>query len=350
MKILVIQQKMIGDVLTTSILFEALKQKYPISELHYAINSHTYPVVENNPFIDRFVFISPEMEKNKLKFFSFLKTIKKERYDVVIDVYNKISSNLISLFSNAKNKISYHKKYTSFIYDCSIKRLKQPENNASLAIENRFKLLESLEIEYTNILPKVYLTKKEVEGSKHFLEAHNIMIGNPLFMISVLGSSKKKTYPLQYMAALIDKIADVEDSQILFNYLPNQKEHAKQVFDSCKPDTKKQIFLNVFGKSLREFLAITYHCKALIGNEGGATNMAKAMQIPTFTIFSPYLNKKNWFGENETKKHVALHLSDFISYSEKDLSNAKESPETYYLKFKPKFIIPYLKAFLSNEL
>ncbi len=350
MKIVVIQQKMIGDVLTTSVLFEVLKQKYPTSELHYIINSHTFSVVENNPFIDKYIFITPEIEKSKLKFFSFLKTIKKEKYDVVVDVYSKISSNLISLFSNANYKIAYHKKYTNFIYTDTIKRLKQPENNASLAIENRFKLLEPLEVEFTNILPKIYLTKKEIDDSKCFLESQSVILSKPLFMISVLGSSKEKTYPLSYMAELIDEIAKIEGSQILFNYLPNQKEIANQVLDFCKPDTKKHILFNVFGKNLREFLAITYHCKALIGNEGGAINMAKAMQISTFTVFSPYLNKRNWFGENETKKHVALHLSDFINYDEKDLSRAKKNPEAYYLKFKPEFIIPQLKAFLTNEL
>ena len=41
MKILVIQQKMIGDVLTTSLLFELLREKNPEAELHYLINSTT---------------------------------------------------------------------------------------------------------------------------------------------------------------------------------------------------------------------------------------------------------------------------------------------------------------------
>ena len=74
MKVLIIQQKMIGDVLTTSILFEAIKNKYPDSDLHYVINSHTFPVVENNPFIDRFIFITHEIEKNKTSIFIVFKT------------------------------------------------------------------------------------------------------------------------------------------------------------------------------------------------------------------------------------------------------------------------------------
>jgi len=41
MKILVIQQKMIGDVLTSSILFEALRTQYKEATLHYLINENT---------------------------------------------------------------------------------------------------------------------------------------------------------------------------------------------------------------------------------------------------------------------------------------------------------------------
>ncbi|WP_339894260.1 glycosyltransferase family 9 protein [uncultured Algibacter sp.] len=348
MKILIIQQKMIGDVLTSSILFEALKKKYPKSELHYLINSHTYPVVENNPFIDKFIFFTPEMEKNKLKFYGFLKSIRREKYDAIVDVYGKLSSALITLFAKAKIKSAYYKKHTSFIFSNTFKRLTQPVNNASLAVENRLKLLEPLKVEFTNISTKIYLKNDEIETSRHFLETHKIDLTNPLFMISVLGSTQQKTYPLNYIAELIDVIAEYKNSQILFNYIPKQEVDARKVYNYCKASTQKKIFFNVYGKSLREFLAITKHCSALIGNEGGANNMAKALNIPTFTIFSPYLNKKNWFGEVETKTHVAIHLSDFIKFNEVDRANAKQNPEAYYLKLEPNFIKPQLNSFLST--
>ena len=76
MKILVIQQKMIGDVLTSSILFEAIKLKHPEAETHYIINSHTYAVVKNNPYIDKFQFVSPEIQNNKKQLFIFSKQLK----------------------------------------------------------------------------------------------------------------------------------------------------------------------------------------------------------------------------------------------------------------------------------
>lgn len=349
MKILVIQQKMIGDVLTTSILFEAIKQKYPNAETHYVINSHTFPVVEHNPFIDEFIFITKDIESSKRKFYAFLMGLKTTSYDYVIDVYGKLSSNLISRFANATHKITYKKKHTSLIYNHQIQRLRTPSNSVSLAIENRMRLLEPLDIYFKAFTPKIYLTNQEIDQAETYLGQSKINLDRPLFMISVLGSSPEKTYPFAYMAKLLDTIVDcTPESQILFNYIPKQKDDAKVIYDLCSEKTQAHIYFEVFGKNLREFLAITKHCDALIGNEGGANNMAKALNVKTFTIFSPYLNKGNWFGKQETKNHTAVHLSDFINYTENDVVNAKKQPKAYYLKFNPEFIIPQLRAFLST--
>ena len=304
---------MIGDVLTTSILFEAIKNKYPHSELHYVINSHTFPVVENNPFIDKFVFVTPEIEKSKLQFLAFLKQAKKKKYDVVIDVYSKLSSNLVTLFSGAKTKISKHKWYTSFLYTQTCKYEKTAKTNAGLAIENRLQLLESLDISGGKLLkPKIYLTEGEKKTARTSLVANQIDLDTPLYMISVLGSGKNKTYPFDFMATVLNMIIkEKPQTQILFNYIPNQKDDAKSIFELCKDETQKQIFFNVSGKNLREFLAITHYCDALIGNEGGATNMAKALNISTFSIFSPWIDKATWSVFEEDNKNVAVHLKDF---------------------------------------
>ena len=108
---------MIGDVLTSTILFELLKRQYPSSELHYLVNSHTLAVIENNPFIDKVLLFTPEMEAKKSEIRSLIQEVREQHYDTVIDVYSKLSSNLITFLSGAKTKVSVNKSYTSFIYD-----------------------------------------------------------------------------------------------------------------------------------------------------------------------------------------------------------------------------------------
>jgi len=338
---------MIGDVLTSSVLFEVLRNEYPQAELHYLINTHTHPVVAGNPYIDDFVFFSPAMEKSKLEFLKLLRKVNKANYDAVIDVYGKLSSKLICKCSHAKIRTAYAKKSNSFFYTHSVDRLTKPANNSSLAIENRLRLLAPLHISFQAVQPKIHLTKHEISQAATVLMDAGISKEKPVYMISVLGSNETKTYPAKYMAKLLDVIANEQaEAQILFNYIPNQEKEARAIYELTSENTQQQIFFDVFGKNLREFLAITEHCNALIGNEGGAVNMAKALNIQTFIIFSPHMNKANWFGSEEAKTNVAVHLSDFISHEKEDRILAKADPETYYLKFKPTFIAPLLNKFL----
>ncbi len=348
-KFLIIQQKMIGDVLTSTILCEAIKKEFPTAEVHYLVNQHTLPVLENNPYIDKKIVITALIEKSVKRFYKFLLGIKNEDYDVVIDVYGKIGSTLISYYSGAKIRIAYHKKHTAIFYTHIISRLKKPKNQASLAIENRLKLLEPLGISFQNLEPKIYLTTPEKENAKQFLKDSGLKLSKPIVMISVLGSGPQKTYPPQYMAKLLDSlVSNWPEVQLLFNYIPKQREEALAIYSATTEKTQKHIYFEVFGKSLREFLAITHFCKVVIGNEGGANNMAKALGVPTFSIFAPYLNKQNWFGKTEENKHVAKHLSEFISFTEEDVKKSKKNPQAYYQAFKPEFLKKDLQHFIEK--
>jgi hypothetical protein len=53
--------------------------------------------------------------------------------------------------------------------------------------------------------------------------------------------------------------------------MPFQKELAHSLLKLCNQETQNKIFFNIYESDLREFLALTSHCKALIGNEGGVS-------------------------------------------------------------------------------
>lgn len=350
MKILIIQQKMIGDVLTSSILFEVLRKEHPGAELHYLIYRHTFPVVEHNPYIDKFLLFEEETLKPQ-NFISFLKEIRKEEYDVVIDVYSKISTAILASYSKADITVSYEKWYTRHLYTHVSRRKETPTTAAGLAIENRLNLTGPLVKNIpAEVKPRIWLTEKEIESATKTLKRAEVSSQHLLIMISVLGSSESKTYPPKYLAKLLDIIVEETNAQLLFNYIPKQLKEAQNIFNLCKPKTQKNIYLEIFGKSLREFMALTSRCDALIGNEGGAVNMAKAMDVPTFAIFSPAINKEDWGIFEDKTTHNSVHLKDyhpefFLEKSQKDL---KKESEELYLLFKPQLIDENLKTFLRN--
>lgn len=353
MKILVIQQKMIGDVLTSSVIFEALRMRFPEAELHYMIQPHTRAVVENNPFIDRVILFEPKKNNSLLGFVKFIRAINKEGYDLVIDVYSKIGTAILSWFSGASTRISYQKWYTALAYSNSVERKADPETEAGLAIEHRMALLQPLGCQLPQIIrPKIYLSQEENEQARiQLLQAH-VSLEKPLVMTNILGSSPAKTYPVVYMSRLLDFIAARDGMQILFNYIPAQKDLARQVYEACLPATQEQILFDVFGTSLRSFMAITAQCDALIGNEGGAINMAKALNVPTFAIFSPQIEKKTWSLFEDGLQNVSVHLSEFQQerLKNKSAGHLKKNSKFYYKDFKPEFFFPKLQAFLDHHL
>lgn len=349
MKILVIQQKLIGDVLISTVVLEALATNYPDAELHYLINSYTRPIIENNPFVQKVQLFTPEMANSNRAFYAFIKRIRKENYDIVIDAYGKWSSTIISFFSKAPVRISYYKFYTFFFYTKTTKLLKAPRHHQRLAIENRLALLSPLGIPFHPYAPGLYVTTKEKKAGQALLTGAGIDVKRPLIMIGLLGSTPNKSYPPSYMIAVLEYvIKKIPDVQLVLNYAPAQKQEANNILKRCKADCKKHIFNQVYADNLRMFMSITTHCNAFIGNEGGAANMSKALSVPVFAIFSPIIGKQGWFNESEKPKNYAVHIADFITWTKKEERRAKKDPLPYYQKLTPEKIMPELDAFLEN--
>lgn len=310
-KILVIQKKRIGDVLTSTILLEALREKFPEYKLHYLIYENSVAVVENNPFVDKIIIMNEKDRKSKLGFLKFLFQIRKENYEIVVDAYGKPNSVILGWFSGAKKTITFDKIYSKLLYTHPIKRNQNSFSNATKAIEHRMLLLSPLGIDFKVIKPKIFITENEISSAKSKLESAGVTLSKPIIMMSAIGSNDNKTYPIAYMAKVIDTIADGNDIQILFNYFPFQKEEAHQLYLLCKPETQVKINFDFYEDNLRDFLAITSLCKGLIGNEGGATNMAKALNVPTFTLFSPSVAKNDWNMFEDGMQNVSVHVKDF---------------------------------------
>jgi ADP-heptose:LPS heptosyltransferase len=353
MKILVIQQKMIGDVLVSSIICNNLRKAYPDAQIDYLVYESTIPVLEGNPNIDNVLLFQEKHRKSKREFLNLAHEIRGVKYDLLIDAYSKLESWLIVLLSGAKRKISYKKSGRTFLYTDNVPFAEFPKTNLGLAIERRLSLLEPLDLKIeVDPFPKLFVTEKENQNALALFEHHQLRKDRKIVMISLLGSENLKTYPLKYMAKVVDFIADNQDVNILFNYFPKQIKDAKIIFDTCKPSTQEKIYFDLLGGELRGFIALMNNCDLIIGNDGGAINMAKALEKPSFIIFSPWIEKKIWATLEDGVHHISVHLNDFkpellASKTEKEL---KKNALSLYQEFEPELFKEKIELFLKQNL
>lgn len=353
MKILVIQQKRIGDVLISSILANILRAEYPGASIDFMCYPNCVAVLENNPNISEIITLDNPTRKSYLKLLGFISGIRKRKYDAVIDVYAKLETQLITGFSGAKYRVSYKKGATDIFYSHPVERFpKWTKSKLGAAIENRLRLLKPLVPgEITDYRPKVFLTDAEIAKARQLLDSHGVNQSNPLAMIGILGSEWYKTYPLEEMAKVLDHTVRKTGAQLLFNYIPSQKDDARKLFDLCQPETQQNIFFDLYADGLRDFLGLLSQCDMLIGNEGGAVNMAKALMVPTFSIFSPSVDKDTW-QILEDEKNVSIHLKDIEPqlYEAHDEKYIKERTFEFFAKYPLEHILGKLDTFFSEVL
>jgi ADP-heptose:LPS heptosyltransferase len=349
-KILVIQNKRIGDVLIASVLAHNLKNHFQECHITYFVYDYTAGVLENNPNIDRII----EANDPQLKKFSvLLKTIwevRKERYDIIIDPYSKFQSRLMCFFSNAPIRIGFKRKGKKLklkYYTQEIEFLDQATLSCGKALEDRMNLLEKA-FGMQNPDPKYKIFLTEEDKQYHKLDG----LKKPVIVVGVLGSTSNKSLPFQYTARIIDFIAENHQATLLFNYAPSQKKEALAIYDLCK--YKEQIRLDIYEDSIRGFLQLMNQCDMLISNEGGSVHMAKALDKPTFTIYSPYITKSHWNSFEDGRMHDSIHLFDgepayYENLSREQKKEIEKNPEALYRKLTPEKIIEKLQPYLQKH-
>lgn len=108
-KILICRLGAIGDVVHTTVIAQAMKQKYPDSEIHYLTASTLKPLLELCPYVDKIY----EFNRSKKDDFFYLLQLalefKKQKYDLVFRLSNSLRDIFLSTMCFAK-KILKRKK------------------------------------------------------------------------------------------------------------------------------------------------------------------------------------------------------------------------------------------------
>ena len=114
-KILIIQTAFIGDVILATPLIEKLKNFYPKAEIDFLLRKGNEGLLKNHPKINQILI----WDKKKSKYNSLAKLgreVRRNQYDLLINLQRFASSGLLTTSSNAKIKIGFTKNPFSFAY------------------------------------------------------------------------------------------------------------------------------------------------------------------------------------------------------------------------------------------
>ncbi len=296
-KILIINPFGIGDVIFSTPIIEVLKDKYPGCFIGYVCNKRAYEVIRSNPKIDKFFIYEKDdfrvaWEKSKLEFlkliWKFLMTVRKERFDLAIDLSLGYQYSLLLSLIGIKKRYGFnYRKRGRFLTD----KIDIDGFSDKHVIEYYIEILRFLGIDTRGLKlsPKVYITEKDVEWAEGFLKSNGL--GEKDVLIGVIpgcGASwgvdaRHRRWDREGFAKVCDGMAERYGAKIVLLGDRNECE----IGDDIQSRMKTKAIMACGKTSLRNFLGIINRCRLVVTNDGGPLHMAVGLGLNTVSIFGP---------------------------------------------------------------
>lgn len=300
-KILVIRFRQIGDSVLAAALCSTLKRSFPGAEVHFVLNENIAPLYEGHPDIDRVITFGRDENKPASAYIKKVRQVmRRNKYDAIIDMRSTVRTLLFSLFSlRTPFRIGRAKWYTRFLLNCRIGG--GGAGRAADMVDYDLSFASPLErvgpVRYTKEF-RLYLTNREKEDFRRYMEEKGIDFAQPVFLIGVTAKLVHKRWNLEFMKATLKMILERHrDVQMVFNYAPGgrEEEDARSV---CEELGRPERIKTDIRASLRQLAALCANCSFYFGNEGGSRHIAQALGVPSFAVYSPSASKQRWLPSN----------------------------------------------------
>lgn len=98
----------IGDVTRALPLLTRVRRGYPRAHIAWAVEPAAAPLLHEHPALDELIFY--DRAAGPRRFWPFLQTVRRGRFDVVLDLQRHAKSGLASLWSRAPLRIGFHRR------------------------------------------------------------------------------------------------------------------------------------------------------------------------------------------------------------------------------------------------
>ena len=285
-RILVCQQRQIGDVLLAVPALELLKKRFPRAELHLFTENKCEPLLRRNPHIDAFHLLDKTALSSLPRQWAWYRRAAAHGYDIVVDFQQLPRCRMLTRFSRAPVRLSFPPPwYRSRLYTHTV----APVPGYAAAV--KVSLLAPFGIEWRGEPPRVYLDDAERKASRVLLASLGLRDGQRLITVDPTHRRPSKRWPAACYARLLRLLADaLPDASFLLLRGPGEDEETQALRRSA--GIPERVLLPSDPPDLRLSAACMERAVLHIGNCSAPRHMAVALGTPSLII--PGASGEEW--------------------------------------------------------
>jgi heptosyltransferase-3 len=277
MKILAIQFRYLGDAVLMTPALRGLREKFPDASLHVLVAEEIAPLLRHIPWIDR-VWSFPRVrgKVNLLKSLAVIRSLRRERFDRLVDFSANDRSAIISRLSGARERLGI-RAAGGFLGRrfCYSRVVGIPGNLPEFA--RNLRVLSAWGADRPSSL------SLEIHADPALASAAEKFMPLPAILCHVTTSQPKKEWPLKHWVEF-HRLAVAQNHRPLYSAGPNSREQALlKKFQQLAPDAAT---LPPFPE-LSIFLAVLKRAQMFISGDTGPLHFAAGLNVPTICLYGP---------------------------------------------------------------
>jgi heptosyltransferase-2 len=282
-RILITRTDRIGDLVLTTPLLKALREKFPKAWIAALVFLEHREVVQGNPCLDEVILYDKKgSERGFGGQFRFSQKLRSKKFDMVIHAHGTNRMHVAAWFAGIPIRRGYARRASWTLTHPHPYNKKEGKKQEA---EYLFELLEPLGITQPREIKTFFPVLDHAERSlENLLLFHKVPQDLPWIVLNPSASDITKMWPAERFAELVTRLQ--KESPRIFLAIGTSKD--RPILEKLKQNTRVPIF-DLSGRlSLGMLGVLLKRAALLISNDSGPVHIATAVGTPVVSIFGRY--------------------------------------------------------------
>lgn len=301
MKLLLVRLRLIGDVVFTTPIIQALRRQYPSARIVYLVETGAAPVVQHNPHLDEVITVAHTRGLARLRDdWRLARRLRRERFDVAIDLHGGPRSAWLTWASRAPVRVGYDVPGRARLYTKLVHRPRELRPRHS--VENQWDLLEAVDASFaapadrTRDRVEMAIDPAARESIARRLDAAGVDITARVIVLHVSAGNPFRRWPEGAFAELAASLAAASaDRWVFVTSGPSDHEGAARVVAEARARAGRAAtrIVDAEGWSLAELRAVMERAALFVGGDSGPLHIASTSDVPVVGLYGPTLPERS---------------------------------------------------------
>jgi lipopolysaccharide heptosyltransferase II len=271
-KILCIKPRGIGDIVLSTIIIDNLISYFPGVKIDYLTENFAKPCLEDNPNINKIL----TMGKKEFPLWVALR-IRKEKYDMVIDLWSNPRTAQITFLSGVKYRVGFSYRGRKYAYNIRA----TSGRGAHHIAEHNLEHIKAINVPIMSKKVQYFISQSDKDYAKSLFQSY---FRDNDFVICIIpaGGWESKRCDASKWVEICEGLRGKYNTKFLILWGSDVKKDAEYIIKNLGDSAILAPETNI-----KQMAALLSLCNLVIANDSGPMHISAALGKPTLGIFGP---------------------------------------------------------------